>query len=99
MCSQALLDEKKRADFELDIKDQYTELREDFYASLEDRKYLTLPEARAKGPKVSPRRLLDDKEFHGLGGPISPSCPARCLHRRPPFRVSSSRSFRGWSSL
>jgi len=49
---QALLDEKKRADFELDIKDQYTELREDFYASLEDRKYLTLPEARAKGPKT-----------------------------------------------
>eukprot|EP00959_Pyramimonas_sp_CCMP1952_P473346 9501579-Pyramimonas_sp.AAC.1 len=49
---QALLDEKRREDFEADIREQYQELREDFYASLEDRKYLTLADARAKAPTV-----------------------------------------------
>jgi 5-methyltetrahydrofolate--homocysteine methyltransferase len=45
---QALLDEKRRDDFEADIRDTYQEMRDDFYAGLEDRKYLTLPQAMAK---------------------------------------------------
>eukprot|EP00798_Chlamydomonas_sp_ICE-L_P018254 gene18254-24709_t len=35
-----------------EVKEQYAELRDEFYASLEDRKYLTLAQAQAKGPKI-----------------------------------------------
>merc|ERR1711904_539178 len=44
----SLMDKENREDFCQDIKDQYTELREEFYTNLEDRKYLTLEEARKK---------------------------------------------------
>ena len=49
---QALLDEKRRDDFEADIRDTYQEMRDDFYAGLEDRKYLTLEQAKAKKAQV-----------------------------------------------
>merc|ERR1712070_1031936 len=49
---QALLDEKKREDFEADLRDTYQELRDDFYAGLEDRHYLSIKEAEEKRLKV-----------------------------------------------
>jgi 5-methyltetrahydrofolate--homocysteine methyltransferase len=49
---QALLDEKKREDFEVDLRETYQELRDDFYAGLEDRHYLSIKEAEEKRLKV-----------------------------------------------
>ena len=45
--AQTLLDDRKNVDFLDDINETYTEMREEFYAGLEDRKYLTLEKARA----------------------------------------------------
>jgi 5-methyltetrahydrofolate--homocysteine methyltransferase len=45
--AQTLLDAKKSSDFMDDINETYAEMREEFYAGLEDRKYLTLDKARA----------------------------------------------------
>lgn len=49
---QTLLDAKNRDLFVEDIKEQYQEMREEFYAGLEDRKYLPLPECQRKGLMV-----------------------------------------------
>merc|ERR1712070_1144087 len=46
VCS-ALLDDKKKIEMEEDVRDQYEELREDHYASLAQRKFKTLQQARA----------------------------------------------------
>eukprot|EP00965_Chrysotila_dentata_P003872 126515-Pleurochrysis_carterae.AAC.3 len=43
---ESLLNDKKRAEFIEDVKEQYEELREDHYASLASRKFLTLEKAR-----------------------------------------------------
>lgn len=51
---QTLLDAKNRDLFVEDIKEQYQEMREEFYAGLEDRKYLPLPECQRKGLMVMP---------------------------------------------
>lgn len=51
---QTLLDPKNRDLFAEDIKEQYQEMREEFYAGLEDRKYLPLPDCQRKGISVSP---------------------------------------------
>ncbi len=45
---QALLDKTLRPEFMRDIHEEYAELRKDYYASLTDRKYLSLEAARAK---------------------------------------------------
>lgn len=45
---QALLDPILRPEYMRDINEEYEELRKDYYASLTDRKYLTLEQARAK---------------------------------------------------
>ena len=45
---ESLLNEKKKDAFREDVKEQYEELREDHYASLASRKFLTLEKARAK---------------------------------------------------
>lgn len=45
---QALLDATLQPEFMRDINEEYEELRRDYYASLTDRKYLTLEAARAK---------------------------------------------------
>ncbi|KAI7837900.1 hypothetical protein COHA_008281, partial [Chlorella ohadii] len=50
--AQSLLDAKQRDEFVEDIREQYAEMREEFYAGLEDRKYLTLPDAQKKGLQV-----------------------------------------------
>jgi 5-methyltetrahydrofolate--homocysteine methyltransferase len=52
-----------RAEFVDDIRDSYTEIREEYYASLKDRKYLTLDQAREK------RLKLDFKNYV----PVKPS--------------------------
>ena len=36
-----------------DVKEDYAEMREEFMAGLEDRRYLTIADARSKGLKVS----------------------------------------------
>ena len=41
-------------DFCEDIKEQYKEMRDEFMAGLEDRKYLTIDQVRAKGLQVQP---------------------------------------------
>ena len=45
---ESLLNPKKRDEFKEDVREQYEELREDHYASLASRKFLTLEKARAK---------------------------------------------------
>ncbi|KAL4434809.1 hypothetical protein ABPG77_005336 [Micractinium sp. CCAP 211/92] len=50
--AQSLLDAKQRDEFVEDIREQYAEMREEFYAGLEDRKYLTLGEAQKKALQV-----------------------------------------------
>lgn len=51
---QALVDKnlKQRQEFVDEISEQYAEMRDEFYAGLEDRKYLTLADARKKQFKV-----------------------------------------------
>ncbi|KDD77116.1 homocysteine S-methyltransferase [Helicosporidium sp. ATCC 50920] len=46
---QALLDPKAREAYAADVAEQYAELREEFYAGLEDRAYWSLAECRARG--------------------------------------------------
>merc|ERR1719463_1015457 len=45
---QQLIDPVKAVEFEADTRETYAEMREEFYAGLEDRTYLTLEQARAK---------------------------------------------------
>jgi len=45
---ESLLNDKKRTDFISDVREQYEEMREDHYASLASRKFLTLEKARKK---------------------------------------------------
>merc|ERR1719247_1266328 len=45
---ESLLNDKKRDEFQEDVREQYEELREDHYASLAARKFLTLEKARSK---------------------------------------------------
>ncbi len=40
--------EKQRQEYIDEIKEQYSDLRSEFYAGLEDRKYLTLQAAQVK---------------------------------------------------
>ena len=45
-------------DFCEDIKEQYKEMRDEFMAGLEDRKYLTIDQVRAKGLQVNLSAVL-----------------------------------------
>jgi len=49
---ESLLNEKKKPDFVADVREQYEEMREDHYASLASRKFLTLEKTREKMLKV-----------------------------------------------
>lgn len=49
---QSLLDPNATQDFQDDVKEQYEELREEFYAGMEDRTYLTLKDSQAKKIQV-----------------------------------------------
>ena len=46
--AQSLLDSKQHDEFVEDMREQYAEMREEFYAGLEDRKYLSLAQAQAR---------------------------------------------------
>ncbi len=46
--AQALMDKVKAAELWEDVRDTYAEMREEFFAGLEERKYLTLADARQK---------------------------------------------------
>mgnify|MGYP002037608946 CR=1 FL=1 len=45
------------ADYVADVQDEYAELRDEYYASLEDRKYLTLDQAISKRGDVSTEKV------------------------------------------
>ena len=49
---ESLLSDKRRDDFMADVKEQYEEMREDHYASLASRKFISLEKAREKMLKV-----------------------------------------------
>lgn len=51
---QSMVDKnlKQRQEYCDDIAEQYAEMRDEFYAGLEDRKYLTLAQAQKKALKV-----------------------------------------------
>ena len=42
----------QRTEFMEEVREQYSELRDEFYAGLEDRKYVPLGEARKRGPAI-----------------------------------------------
>jgi 5-methyltetrahydrofolate--homocysteine methyltransferase len=48
----SLLDPELKEDFSADMKDLYIEMREEHYASLEERKFLTMPQCRDKAMKI-----------------------------------------------
>ncbi|CAG8591514.1 7489_t:CDS:10, partial [Ambispora leptoticha] len=48
-----LLDENSKEEFWEDIADEYEEIREDHYSSIQERKYLPLTAAREKGYKIN----------------------------------------------
>lgn len=50
--AQALVDKQKALELWDDTRETYAEMRDEFYAGLEDRKYLTLDKARKMGLKV-----------------------------------------------
>ena len=71
--AQTLLDAKKRGDFMDDINETYAEMREEFYAGLEDRKYLTLEQARETAAKVA-------VDFSVANIPVTPKfCGAKAI--------------------
>merc|ERR1712178_56986 len=49
---ESLLNDKKRAEFMEDVREQYEELREDHYASLAARKFFSLEKARGLALKT-----------------------------------------------
>jgi 5-methyltetrahydrofolate--homocysteine methyltransferase len=48
----SLLDEEKKEDYVTDIQEDYDEMREDYYAGLEDRNFLTFEEAKKEKKDV-----------------------------------------------
>ena len=50
--AQALLDPNRKFEFVEDVREQYAEMREEFYAGLEDRKYISLMDAQKRPFKV-----------------------------------------------
>jgi len=48
----SLLDDRVREEYVSDVREQYDEMREEYYASLSDRKFLTLDKARSKSLSV-----------------------------------------------
>ena len=69
--AQTLMDENKRGEYLEDIAETYAEMREEFYAGLEDRKYLTIQQARetalaAAVDFTSPEHLPVTPKFVGV---------------------------------
>jgi len=68
---ESLLNPKKKAAFVEDVREQYEEMREDYYAALASRKFLTLEKARTKAPtidwaaqSISKPKMLGTKTFN-----------------------------------
>merc|ERR1712176_1423963 len=53
----SLLSEESKPDYVADVQDEYAELRDEYYASLEDWKYLTLDQAISKRGDVSTEKV------------------------------------------
>jgi len=49
---QQLLDERVRDDFLADVQEDYTEIRDEYYATLPEKKFLPIEKARKKGFKI-----------------------------------------------
>jgi 5-methyltetrahydrofolate--homocysteine methyltransferase len=69
--AQTLMDKNKRGEYLEDIAETYAEMREEFYAGLEDRKYLTIQQARetalaAAVDFTSPEHLPVTPKFVGV---------------------------------
>jgi 5-methyltetrahydrofolate--homocysteine methyltransferase len=69
--AQTLMDKNKRGEYLEDIAETYAEMREEFYAGLEDRKYLTIQQARetalaAAIDFTSPEHLPVTPKFVGV---------------------------------
>ena len=69
--AQTLMDKDKRGEYMEDINDTYAEMREEFYAGLEDRKYLTIEQARETALKsatdfTSPEHAPTTPKFTGV---------------------------------
>lgn len=66
--AQALVDDQKREEFVESIKEEYAEIREEFYAGLEDRRY---PKERSQLQlKGAPFHLLPQRETLHLGSEL-----------------------------
>ena len=55
------------------MRDQYKEMRDEFMAGLEDRKYLTIDQVRAKACQVI-LHTVPDILWHGMVCAVLPSC-------------------------
>ena len=69
--AQTLMDANKRGEYLEDINETYAEMREEFYAGLEDRRYLTIQQARETAAKVavdfnSPEHMPVTPKFCGV---------------------------------
>merc|ERR1719181_1148294 len=64
--AQSLMDPEQRQDMLEDIKETYTEMREEFYAGLEDRRYLTLEKAR--------KEAMEADWKSADNAPVTPTC-------------------------
>ena len=79
--AQTLMDANKRGEYLEDINETYAEMREEFYAGLEDRRYLTIQQARETAAKVavdfsSPEHMPVTPKFCGVKALVD------CAHRR-----------------
>jgi 5-methyltetrahydrofolate--homocysteine methyltransferase len=54
--AQSLLDKHQAAEFVENVREEYAEMREEFYGGLEDRKYLAIGDARARALRVGRAR-------------------------------------------
>jgi len=72
--AQILMDKKRRTEYLDDINDTYAEMREEFYAGLEDRKYLTIGQARKTALKAATDFTLPENK------PVTPKfCGVKAL--------------------
>ena len=63
----ALLDSEQRDILLADIKERYQELRENYYQTLKERKFLSLPQARKKGLEIDWMRSPPSPQPNSMG--------------------------------
>ncbi len=57
----SLLDEQKKLDFMEDLQEEYDELRQEHYEGLQERRFLTLEQCRAKHGRITPNPVKPTK--------------------------------------